>query len=433
MPTPNILYIHSHDTGRYVQPYGHAVATPNVQTLAEGGVLFRQAFCAGPTCSPSRASLLTGQWPHCNGMVGLAHRGFFLNDYSRHLVHTLRKAGYVSALSGIQHIANGFETPWQAIGYDRYLGSHEEAHTHACALLNEAPQQPFFLSVGFHETHRTSSQTYPSDSARYCLPPPPLPDTPETRLDMAWFTAEARVLDGKIGCVLDALERNGLAGNTLVICTTDHGIAFPRMKCNLTDAGIGVMLILRGPGGFTGGTVCDGLISQVDIFPTLCDLIGLDPPDWLQGTSLMPVIRGEAAEVREELFAEINYHAAYEPQRCVRTRRWKYIRRFDHRAGPVLPNCDDSPSKTLWLGNGWRETAPPEEALYDLVFDPNETNNLVGHPAAAAARIEMKQRLERWMRDTDDPLLSGGVPAPAGAVVNDPDGTSPQEKPRPAH
>ena len=97
---PNILYIHSHDTGRYVQPYGHAIPTPNIQRLAEQGVLFRKAFCAAPTCSPSRASLLTGQYAHCNGMLGLAHRGFSLYDYKQHLIHTLRKEGYKSALIG---------------------------------------------------------------------------------------------------------------------------------------------------------------------------------------------------------------------------------------------------------------------------------------------------------------------------------------------
>ncbi len=102
---PNIVYIHSHDSGRYLQPYGHSVPTPHLQRLASEGVLFRQAFSAAPTCSPSRAALLTGQYAHQNGMLGLAHRGFSLNDYSRHLVHTLGSAGYQSVLAGLQHVA----------------------------------------------------------------------------------------------------------------------------------------------------------------------------------------------------------------------------------------------------------------------------------------------------------------------------------------
>ena len=103
MTPPNILYLHSHDTGRYVQPYGYAVPTPRIQGLAEEGVLFRQAFCAASTCSASRACLLTGQYAHSNGMLGLAHRGWSLNDYRHHMVHTLREqAGYHSVLVGEQ-------------------------------------------------------------------------------------------------------------------------------------------------------------------------------------------------------------------------------------------------------------------------------------------------------------------------------------------
>ena len=117
MSQPNILYIHSHDTGRYVQPYGFQVPTPNIQMLADQGVLFRQAFCAAPTCSGSRASLLTGLYCHSNGMFGLAHRGWKLNDYSQHWVHTLREVGYRSILIGEQHIS----LDPGAIGYDEVV------------------------------------------------------------------------------------------------------------------------------------------------------------------------------------------------------------------------------------------------------------------------------------------------------------------------
>jgi N-sulfoglucosamine sulfohydrolase len=429
MTRPNILYIHSHDTGRYIQPYGHAIPAPNFQRLAEQGVLFRQAFCAGPTCSPSRAALLTGQSAHSSGMIGLAHRGFALKDYSHHIIHTLRRPGYHSALIGTQHVAPRTEM----IGYDAIVppgGAGPERAAVAAKWLADAPKQPFFLSVGFTETHRVYPEPGPSEDPRYCLPPAPLPDTPETRHDMACFKATARILDESVGTVLDGLDAAGLADDTLVLCTTDHGIAFPGMKCNLTDHGIGVLLILRGPGGFTGGAVCDALVSHIDIFPTLCALLSIEPPDWLEGTSIMPVIRGDADEVNDAIFSEVTYHAAYEPQRCVRTRRWKYIRRFDGRSRPVLPNCDDSPSKDLWLQHGWRDRPPAEEQLYDLVFDPNEACNVAADPSLAAVLGEMRGRLKEWMRATDDPLLRGPVPAPSGARANDPDGLSPQEEPR---
>src|SRR6201986_1418810 len=105
MLPPNVLYVHSHDTGRYVQPYGYQVPTPNIQHLADQGVLFRQAFCAAPVCSGSRASLLTGESTHATGMLGLAHRGYRLTHPERHVVHTLRSAGYWSGLIGEQHLS----------------------------------------------------------------------------------------------------------------------------------------------------------------------------------------------------------------------------------------------------------------------------------------------------------------------------------------
>ena len=424
MEHPNILYIHSHDTGRYIQPYGHAVPTPNMQHLAEQGVLFRKCFCAAPTCSPSRAALLTGQSAHSSGMIGLAHLGFSLTDTKQHIVHTLRGAGYHSALSGVQHVAEGAD----AIGYDRILSTElvgRTASTAAADFLDNAPQQPFFLTAGFFVTHRPFPEPGPDEDERYCLPPAPLPDTPETRRDMACLKSSARMYDGYVGTVLEALDRNGLTENTLVVCTTDHGIAFPYMKCNLTDHGTGVMLIMRGPGGFSDGKVCDAMVSHVDVFPTICELTGIDRPEWLQGKSMMPLIRGEADEINDAVFAEVTYHAAYEPQRAVRTQRWKYLRRFGDRETPVLPNCDDSPSKDVWMGHDWRERQLAREELYDLIFDPNETCNLADDPSMAGVLNGMRVRLEKWMEATDDPLLNGPVPAPSGARFGDPDGVSP--------
>jgi arylsulfatase A-like enzyme len=253
---------------------------------------------------------------------------------------------------------------------------------------------------------------------------------------MAEFKATARVLDNCYGQVLQALDDNDLSENTLVICTTDHGIAFPYMKCNLVDHGIGVLLIIRGPGGFSGGRIIDALVSHVDIFPTICDLIKIDPPNWLQGRSMMPLIRGERDKIRDEVFSEVTFHAAYEPQRCVRTERYKYIRRFDDRKTAVMPNCDDGLSKDVWLAYGWRERPQAQEYLFDVIFDPNETNNLISDaahdPLIAQVLQDMRDRLRRWMTETSDPLLDGPVPAPAGAKVNDPDGLSPREAVRPA-
>ena len=428
---PNIVYIHSHDTGRCVQPYGHPVATPAYQRLADEGVLFRNAFCAAPTCSPSRAALLTGQAPHSSGMIGLAHRGFRLRDPGEHLNFALKRAGYTTVLAGLQHVAPHAER--DALGYDVLPDDNRGPEERAAAFLDSRPTTPFFMDVGFTETHRRGRDFHPDGlqgDGRYARPPAPLPDTPETRADMAAYGESARTLDRKVGAVLDALDRSGLADSTLVVCTTDHGIAFPLMKCHLTDHGMGVLLILRWPARLAAGRVLDGLVSHIDLFPTLCDLLGVDKPGYLQGKSLVPLLDGEREQVNDAVFAEVTYHAAYEPMRAVRTERWKYIRRFDYRRGPVLPNCDDSPSKDVLLAHGWRERAPEREQLYDLVFDPNEAHNLATDPAHEPVLAEMRGRLDAWMAATADPLLSGEVPAPPGAQVNDPDGLSPGETPR---
>ncbi len=410
---PNILYLHSHDTGRYLKPYGFATPTPRIQQLASEGVLFRKAFSAAPTCSPTRAALLTGQCPHSNGMLGLAHRGFSMTDYRRHILYTLRDAGYRSILGGLQHIADKPER----IGYDDLLNAKsnrvEDVAPAAARFLNGRPNGPFFLDVGFFETHRAFPSPTPQDDPRYIQPPVPIPDTPATRSDMAGFHASARILDQGVGQVLDALELSGLAGNTLVISTTDHGLAFPDMKCNLMDAGFGVSLIMRGPGPFRGGKVFDAMVSHVDLFPTLCDVAELKHPAWLEGKSMLPLLRGETAEINQEIFAEVNYHAAYEPKRAVRTQRWKYIRRYSELGTPVLPNCDDGPSKSLWLEYGWRQHPVPREDLYDLVFDPAERRNLAGDAAFAPVLAEMRGRLQGWMTRTNDPLLEGPYPASA--------------------
>ncbi|MCL4863505.1 MAG: sulfatase [Caldilineaceae bacterium] len=427
MPRPNILYLHSHDTGRYVQPYGYAVSTPNIQRLAEEGMLFRQAFCVAPTCSASRAALLTGQYAHSAGVTGLVHRGWRLRDYGQHLLHTLRRAGYHTVLGGLQHL----HPDRTQLGYDQIIAPAQSTRVAdvapaAAQFLRSQPQQPFFLDVGFFETHREFPQAEAGE-ARYVRPPAPLPDMPATRQDMADFITMARELDRGVGMVLNALDAAGLAENTLVIQTTDHGLAFPAMKCNLTDHGTGVLLIARGPGGFSGGRVCDAMVSHLDIFPTLCELLAIEPPPWLHGQSLLPLVRGEAEELHEAIFAEVTYHAAYEPQRAVRTQRYKYIRRYGERTRPVLPNCDDGLSKTLWVEHGWRERTVASEQLYDLVFDPNESNNLAGDAAYGPVLADLRQRLDRWMEETDDPLRHGAPPAPAGAQFNDPDGLSPNE------
>nr|MBA2468585.1 sulfatase-like hydrolase/transferase [Chloroflexia bacterium] len=346
------------------------------------------------------------------------------HDPGQHLATTLRNHGYATTLAGIQHAHPGDAT---ALGYEHaYAGEERDYRTvaaNAVAAIQEhaaaGADAPFFLDVGFVETHRPFPEVDEADS-RYVQPPPHLPDTPQTRLDIARYGASVRELDAGLGAVLDALDATGLAANTLAICTTDHGLAFPGMKCNLTDTGTGVLLIVRGPGGIAGGRVCDALISQIDIFPTICEVIGIERPAWLQGTSIMPVVREEAEKVNDAIYAEVTYHAAYEPQRAIRTREWLYIERFGERDLPVLPNCDDGESRDFLLDHGWGERPVDRIELYDNIFDPMQRRNLAGDAAHASVAADLHSRLWDWMERTGDPLLDGPVPLPVGASTNDP-------------
>ena len=163
----------------------------------------------------------------------------------------------------------------------------------------------------------------------------------------------------------------------------------------------------------------DALVAQLDVYPTLCEL-SVERPHFLQGVSLLPLVRGETGDLHNDLHGA-TYHVAYEPQRAVRTERYKYIRRWGDRRTPVLPNIDDGPSKELLLRSGWAEREIPAEQLYDLAFDPNEACNLAGDPAYADVLADLRARLEAWRRETGDPLLAGHVDPPPGVEINTPD------------
>lgn len=427
---PNVIYFHTHDTGRYIEPYGAPVRTPRLQELAERSVVFRNAHAVAPTCSPSRAGLLTGQWAHSAGMLGLAHRGHALRDYREHLVHLLHRNGYTSALIGVQHEAAGADGA-ATIGYQEHVQTtgrlapdHRDA---AVGYLRRPHDRPFFLSVGLVETHVLEIDgwtfAHPGTDDRWTAPPPTMASTPETRRDMASFQAAVLQVDQTIGAIMDTLAEEGLADSTIVVVTTDHGVAMPGMKCTLGASGTGVMLMLHAP-GLPSGLGIDHLVSHVDVIPTLCALIGVEASSWLQGTSLLPTLDGHA--VRDQTFAEINFHVSYQPQRAVRTDRHCLIKTFDDRTTPTLPNVDDSPSKDVWVDHGWADHPIVPVRLHDAVFDPHEQHNLADEPAYAEVRHDLEGRLHAWMVATDDPLLRGPIPAPAGFPPQDPDTISPE-------
>ena len=429
----NIILIHTHDSGRLLSPYGYDIPTDNLKGFAADSVLFRKCFCAAPTCSPSRSAMLTGCSAHESGMIGLAHRGFSLAETGRHLSSYLRGNGYRTVLCGIQHETSGDA---RLLGYDDVLGCGEfdmaspyadmtafdldNAKALAAFLASPASREkPLFVSMGFYNTHRVFPADDGSVNPDYISVPSPLPDTPETREDMAGYHRSAKIFDDGFGIVMEALRNNGYLDDSVIVFTTDHGPAFPRMKCTLYDDGIGVALMIHYPGNPAAGHAIDAMVSHLDVYPTICDLAGIPIPEWAEGHSLVPVMEGKASSVNEEIYAEVSYHAAYQPMRCIRTERYKYIQHYYDFPRTVLANTDECQSKTLLLEHGLREKANIKEQLYDLIFDPHEQNNLADLPEFGLIKEQLKSKLHEWMIRTSDPFISSDyIPKPEGAKAN---------------
>ena len=411
----NFIYVHTHDSGREMQPYGAATDNPGLMRLAREGTIFRNAHCTSPTCSPSRASMLTGLTPHQSGMLGLAHRGFSITDYSKHLAQYLSRNGYHTALIGVHHEARHAEM----IGYDEQLTDHvkkgkpAEVSDEASLYLmrdflrrRKNESKPFFLSFGLRSTHRVYADT-DHDIDDYVRPPFPIVDTAETRHDYANYLRTLKTADNCVSALLDELDRLDMRKDTIVMFTTDHGLALPNMKCTLYDTGTGVALMLSVPGEKHGCT--DALVSQIDIYPTICELLGIPSPEWVQGRSLTPLLRGECTEINDYIFSEITYHATYQPTRSVRSKTAKLIRYFDTDLSPRFPNIDRSAAKDAYLSSKLAHMPMVREQLFDLVGDPCERINLVDHPEYAHVYAELSAVLDEHMRATDDPLLYGQV------------------------
>lgn len=432
----NILYMHTHDSGRVLSPYGYDVPTPNIKAFAKDSVLFQQAYCVSPTCSPSRAALLTGTYPHQNGMLGLAQRGFQL-DVSKHLVQYLNNHDYHTLLCGIQHEAGWYldhEKGAEMIGYqeditndnhtyrqeDLPLWDQKNADTLAHWIKYYDKKKPFFISYGMYATHRR----YPDQidlliDENEVLPPYPIPNNKENRNDHARYMTSAKSADCCIQTILDTIKEQNLYEDTIIIFTTDHGLANPFSKCTLFDSGIGVSLIMRVPGSKTNGKVIDEMVSHIDVFPTLCDLLNLEKPFYLEGESFASIFQNEKATLRKEIYGEVNFHTSYEPIRCVRNKRYKYIRYYDDEYSKMnLSNIDESQTKDFFMKYDLQDKMKYKEALYDTFYDLGERNNVIEQVEYKPVIEKLRNSLDLHMKKTNDPLLNGIIEIQKGWKVN---------------
>jgi len=429
---PNILIFVPHDLGRHLGCYGvETVHSDNIDRLAAQGVRFENSFCTAPQCSPSRASIFTGRYPHNNGVMGLTHADFAWDLYEdeQHLAGILSDAGWHCALMG----GHCHETRRpEEMGFDRMLPGGDGAARADAAIeffsSRRDADEPFFLEFEMSDTHRSRTGFgYAPDTDKGVYVPPYILDEFSSREDFAYMQGAVKAQDRAVGRVIDALDQTGMAEDTLVIFTADHGIPFPRAKCSLYDPGLEVPLILRWPAaGWTRGTVFDHMVSNVDYLPTILDLVGLPTPDNVQGRSLAPLLSGEPYEARAEVFGEMTYHDYCDPRRCIRTGTHKLIVNFTMAPFFMDPSQEWWPKCVTVNPERPRYAYHPPVELYDLRADPLEFSNLADEPEHADVRADLLARLHAWLQQTDDPLLEGIPVSPlhrmAWAALRDDDG-----------
>ena len=427
----NVLLLIADDWSPLAGCYGNKVVqTPVVDELATRGVVFEQAFCTTPSCAASRATLLTGLHSHAHGQYGHSHKrhSFRTLPTVQTLPAILREHGITTGIIGKQHTLPVESYPWDVNqsetnpkGID--FRDPNEVKRAARAFFRASQGRPFYLHVGFWRPHR-HGDGFGNDVSFERVPtvhyepddvvvPGFLPDYPEVRRELVdYYTAVSR-LDFTIGGVLEALRDSGLEKDTLVILMSDHGMPFPGAKASSFDSGHHCPLIISDPDGTKRGVRNRALVNWTDLMPTVLEGFGISPPQGLHGRSLLPVLDSEEPPGWDETTFSHSFHGVteYYPYRAIRGRRYKYVLNLFPELTLPLPT-DLFTSKT-WrvvererLELGQRRTLEvlhqPQEKLYDVQADPQETHNLINAPELADLVADFRAKMKAFREETDD-------------------------------
>jgi len=412
--------------------YGNPVVqTPNIDALAAEGTVFRRAYCASPSCGPSRATLFTGLHSYAHGQYGHPHgiNYFRIRTDVATLPSLLRGAGVFTGAIGKRHVE-----PVSACGFDYVLPdklsqSAEDCEAEVDEFLRQAGGRDYFLYVGSTLPHRTvrgfDSPVFDSlGRTTYDPASVPVPsflgDLPGVRADLAdYYTAVSR-FDAWVGRMLGKFRAAGQYEGTLFLIMSDHGMPFVGAKASPFEGGHRCPLIVAAPGSLPAGAKTDALACWTDVAPTILEWFGQPAPDPCHGSSLLGVLERNEPPAREVYLSQM-FHGVteYYPYRVLVRDRFKYIHRLEPELVMPLP-CDlvDSDSfdaiyasPDSGFGNrGARATfLPGGESLFDLVDDPGETVNLADDPAFAEILQEMLSSLQAHREATADPLLRKDV------------------------
>jgi arylsulfatase A-like enzyme len=416
--------------------YGHpTIKTPHIDRMAARGMIFNQAFLTASSCSPSRASIITGKYPHQTDAEQLH---WPLPGDQVTFVELLREHGYYTAAAGKWHLGNAVKDRFDTVYAESTAGfvfqpgdagiadaDLESGCGHWLKALNEREtDKPFFLWLAAVDPHRPYRSGIIDDPHRpeEVRVPPYLPDAPEVRADLALYYDEISRLDSYVGVVMEALEEQGIEHNTLVLFISDNGRPFPRDKTTLYDGGIKTPWILHWPGAIPERKVCNALVSAVDIAPTMLDAARLPVPPSFEGNSVMGLIKDPAGLHHRFVYAEDHWHDYEDYSRAVRSQRFKYIRNY-YADLNNMPGADivRSPTYVLmkqqWENGSLKPEATacfiaprPEEELYDLAGDPFELHNLAADPYYADTLATYRKNLEQWRAHTGDVLPARRTP-----------------------
>lgn len=438
---PNILFCIADDASyaSFAANGDPAVRTPTFDRLCREGVRFTHSFCSSPSCTPSRAAILTG-------------RPFFQLEESGNLWSTLQKDKFpvYPDLLEAQGYAIGLTRKGWGPGDPRVGGFTRNPagpNFKGFAEFREKvkPGQPWCFWFGSQDPHRPyergSGAKAGIDPAKVRVPGW-LPDEPVVREDIADYLAEVERFDREVGEILALLEARNELDNTIVVMTSDNGMPFPRAKANLYDGGTRMPFALRWPAKVPGGRVIDDFVSHIDFAPTFLEATGTSAPKSLVGRSLLPMlVSGKSGKIeadRERVFlgrerhANARQNALGYPSRAVRTRDFLYITNLaperwpagDPSEVPQAPqgtysDIDAGPTKTWMLenadSNGVSKLWPlsfqkrPREELYDLQKDPDQLVNIADQAEYAQQKAQLKESLQAWRQATSDPQLGGDL------------------------
>ena len=407
---PNILWLISEDTSPDLGCYGNTlVKTPNLDKLAGEGARYTNAFVTGPVCSASRSALMTGMYQTSIGAHNhRSHRndGHVLPNPVLLITEYFRRAGYFRCnCAGLNYKQEG-KTDWNFMYMTRPFDGTDWSQ--------RPPRQPFFAQINFSLTHRDfrRDKKNPIDPNTVTLPPY-YPDHPIARRDWADYLESIQLLDTEIGVTLQWLQKEDAAENTIVMYFGDHGRPHVRGKQWLYDEGIRIPVIIRWPGHIKPGTVVDDLISAIDFAPTFLQAAGLESPAYLQGSSFL----GPNKRTHDYVFAARDRcDETVDRIRCVRSKRYKYIRNYyperPYTQGnaykklqyPVLTLMQVLNSQGKLTPEQAQFMAPtrPKEELYDLQNDPHELHNLAEERKLRGVLREHSRKLDAWVNTTRD-------------------------------